>query len=87
MCTNKLSLRIEGQGCVVMLLRLFAILGYASTNDVGSGFFGKLGQRVERRRLLLRRWGGEERLGVFGEVFRTVRTVEAFGQDFILSVT
>lgn len=51
---NELATGIEGQRCVVMLLRLCSIFRYAPAYEVGLCLFGKLGQRVEGGRLLFR---------------------------------
>ena len=53
----------------------------APSHQVGLCIRRERRERMERRRLFLGWWRGHERLGVFGEVLRPVRRIEAFREN------
>ena len=77
---QQVSLGREEQASVVVLLRRGHVFGYAAAEQVAPALDGKLGQGAEARRLLPRRRGRLQRLGVRGEVLAAVGRVEAFRQ-------
>lgn len=80
MRADQIAIGIEGQGGIVVLLRLLPVLGDAAADQICLGLFCELGQGVEGGCLLFGRRRWQERFGVFREVLRSIGTVEALGK-------
>ena len=81
MCSEEGTGGREGEGGIVVFLRIGAELRYAPADEIGVRGGGHGREGMEGGGLGGRRWRGKKGLGVFGKVLASVGTVETFWED------